>query len=206
MTDTSYITAENGPIRVACIGDSITYGDRIDDREQNCYPAKLQDLLGAGWNIRNFGLNGCTLLKKGDRPYWNEPEIKGIRDFDPEIAVVLLGVNDAKSRNWAYRSDFYTDYLDFIRYLKSLPSHRDIFACFPTPVFGPMYDMDPRVIWQKQIPLIRKAAAKEQINTIDLYRALSKHRDLFPDKVHPNAGGAKLIAEQVYAAIKNIHG
>ena len=37
------------PIRVACIGNSITYGAFIPNREMNCYPAQLQAYLGDGY-------------------------------------------------------------------------------------------------------------------------------------------------------------
>ena len=59
-------------VRVACVGDSITYGSGIPDREHNSYPAQLQKLLGDGYEVRNFGVSGATLLKNGDKPYWKE--------------------------------------------------------------------------------------------------------------------------------------
>jgi lysophospholipase L1-like esterase len=36
---------------------------------------------------------------------------------------------------------------------------------------------------------------------IDLYAALSGKPEMFPDKIHPNAAGAKVMAEAVEAAI-----
>ena len=41
------------PIRVACIGNSITYGAFIPNREMNCYPAQLQAYLGDGYEVRS---------------------------------------------------------------------------------------------------------------------------------------------------------
>ena len=58
--------AEKG-VKVACVGDSITYGAGIKDRKKNSYPAQLQSLLGEGYQVRNFGNSGSTLLKKGDK-------------------------------------------------------------------------------------------------------------------------------------------
>lgn len=59
---TSPITAQNpgNTIRVACVGDSITYGARLEDREQHSYPAQLQKLLGDDVAVFNFGVGGCT--------------------------------------------------------------------------------------------------------------------------------------------------
>ena len=35
------------PIRVACVGNSITYGTGIADREHFSYPVQLQNMLGS---------------------------------------------------------------------------------------------------------------------------------------------------------------
>ena len=59
-------------IRVACVGDSITYGAGIKNRERDNYPTVLGRLLGKKFQVRNFGVNGATLLKNGDKPYWKQ--------------------------------------------------------------------------------------------------------------------------------------
>ena len=54
-------------IRVACIGNSVTFGYGIQERERNSYPARLQEILGEKYEVRNFGFNGATLLQKGHK-------------------------------------------------------------------------------------------------------------------------------------------
>jgi lysophospholipase L1-like esterase len=54
---------------VACIGNSITYGAFIANRDQNSYPAQPQAYLGDGYEVRNYGVSGRTLLTQGDYPY-----------------------------------------------------------------------------------------------------------------------------------------
>jgi acyl-CoA thioesterase-1 len=44
-------------------------------------------------------------------------------------------------------------------------------------------------------------AGQTRVGLIDLYRSLGNKAELFPDKIHPNAEGARLIAEQVYKAL-----
>jgi hypothetical protein len=39
-------------IRVACAGDSITYGAGVEDREKKCYPVRLNALLGPRFDVR----------------------------------------------------------------------------------------------------------------------------------------------------------
>ena len=58
------VSAENAKVKVACIGNSITYGHGIDAKFQHAYPGILQQMLGPEYDVRNFGRNGQTLLLK----------------------------------------------------------------------------------------------------------------------------------------------
>ena len=51
------------------------------------------------------------------------------------------------------------------------------------------------------IPNVRALAKRKGLPVIDLYTALSDKPEMFPDKIHPNAAGAKVMAETVEAAI-----
>src|SRR5688572_13260471 len=88
------------PIRVACVGDSITYGYGIKDRERDSYPAQLGALLGSKWDVRNFGVNGATALKKGTRPYSGLQAYQDALAFEPDIVVIKLGTNDTNAKSW----------------------------------------------------------------------------------------------------------
>ena len=70
-------------VRVACIGDSVTYGMTLEDRETESYPAQLQQMLGAGYQVATFGRNGATLLRQGHRPYMEQEEYQIIL-YEPE--------------------------------------------------------------------------------------------------------------------------
>jgi lysophospholipase L1-like esterase len=57
--------------RVACVGDSITYGSDIANRTRDSYPAQLEQILqqyDSAWEVSNFGVSGATMLTNGDRP------------------------------------------------------------------------------------------------------------------------------------------
>ena len=118
--------AEPVPIRVACIGDSITFGANIQNREHDSYPADLQRMLGRHYEVDNFGVSGANLIKKGDKPYWQEPEFLAATTFAPDIVIILLGTNDTKPQNWRYKSDFSGDLRDLIRHFATLPSKPQI--------------------------------------------------------------------------------
>ncbi len=64
------------PIRIACVGDSITFGARVPERQRWTYPA----VLGERYDVRHFGVSARTLLSAGDHPYVNE---KAYRDLRP---------------------------------------------------------------------------------------------------------------------------
>ena len=64
------------PIRVACVGNSITYGTGIEDRARDSYPSQLQRMLGDKYVVGNFGKPGATLLYHGHRPYVVQKEFK----------------------------------------------------------------------------------------------------------------------------------
>lgn len=83
--------AQHPPVKVACIGASITYGARINDRAQNCYPAQLQRMLGSGYEVTNYGVSGTTLLHNGDKPYRNTPQYQAALAANPGIVVIDLG-------------------------------------------------------------------------------------------------------------------
>ena len=96
-------------LRVACVGDSITYGSGIKDRHHDSYPAVLGRWLGPGWDVRNFGVSGATLLKKGDLPYFKQKNHEAAVAFTPDIVVIMLGTNDSstsESAACAITSDF----------------------------------------------------------------------------------------------------
>ena len=126
----------SNPIKVACLGNSITYGSGIPDRPRDSYPSQLQRMLGNKWIVRNFGVGGRTLLKKGDFPYWNEEAYAQAKSFLPDVVIIKLGTNDTKPQNWKYSSDFLPDFQALVEELRTLPSLLKIYLCKPVPAYA----------------------------------------------------------------------
>jgi acyl-CoA thioesterase-1 len=193
------------PIRVACVGDSITYGYGISGRESNSYPARLQSLLGAGWEVRNFGYNGATALKQGTKPYTTLAIYSEALAFQPDVVIIKLGTNDTNPKSWPqHHAEFYSDYLDLVRGFLALPSRPKIVLCRPVPLFrdrGKDYDTD-KILREEVIPVIDRIAREQHLKTIDLYAPFASRKDLFPDGVHPNAEGASIIAGQIASQLQ----
>jgi acyl-CoA thioesterase-1 len=190
-----------GVTKIACVGDSITYGAGIKDREKNSYPAQLQTILGKGYEVKNFGVNGATLLKKGDNPYWKTKAFEEAKNFAPDIVVIKLGTNDTKPQNWAHKDEYAADFKTMVEEFKGLPSKPRIFLCHPVPAFPGNFGIRDEIIKNEVIPLVDQVAKETGATVIDLYTALADSKDLFPDKVHPNAAGAKIMADAIAKAV-----
>lgn len=190
--------ADDNRIRVACVGDSITLGGG-EDRSDN-YPSTLQRLLGDGYHVRNFGVNGATAGRETDQPYVNESAFRRAKDFKPNIVVILLGTNDTKIQNWRQVDRLVADYKDLIGELRALESAPKIYLCVPVPAF-----LDGDWINGMRIrelrPMIEQMGKEMGLPVIELYSALDRRPELFPDGVHPNPEGARLIAETIHAKI-----
>ena len=187
--------AGSGPIRVACVGDSITYGAGVENREQNSYPAVLGRFLGPRFETKNLGVNGATLLRAGDKPYWAQPEFAALERYQPAIVILKLGTNDSKPQNWRYHKNFPEDLRSFIRHCRNFNPRPKMWVCFPVPVYETRWGIDDAIVKQEIIPAIKKVCREERVPTVDLYSALSNRPEYFPDKVHPNVFGAAMIAQ-----------
>jgi len=193
------LTSLAAPVKVACVGNSITYGAGIENRFQNSYPGILQQMLGDGYDVRNFGVSGTTVLADGDYPYTKTTAYRESLEFLPDVVTIKLGTNDSKPHNWKYGKSFEKDLRDIINAFKSLPSSPKIYLCIPVPCTS--YSGKPindSTITSKIIPLIRKVASSTGVELIDLYTPLKPHPEFFPDTIHPNAEGSAAIASVIY--------
>lgn len=208
LMSTLFLSAKN-PIKVACIGNSITYGTGIEDRDMWSYPSQLQRLLGEGYSVGNFGKPGATLLRHGHRPYMYQEEFRNAMRYAADIAVIHLGINDTDPRNWPnYRDEFVRDYLSLIDSLKSVNHNVRIIIARMTPIA----DRHPRFIsgtklWHGEIQSAIETVAKvSDVEMIDLHEPLYPYPDLLPDGLHPNEEGAGLMAKTVYSGITGDYG
>jgi acyl-CoA thioesterase I len=188
-------------LKVACIGDSITEGAGVDNPTVNAYPIVLGRLLGTNFQTRNYGVSGRTLLRNGDYPYWNEAAFKNATNYAPNIVTIKLGTNDSKPQNWRYKDQFGRDLSDMIDVFANLPSHPRVFVCLPVPAYGLQFDINPDIIKNEIIPIIKVVAKQKGVTTVDLYTPLSGRPELFPDLIHPNAAGAAIIASTLQGAL-----
>lgn len=201
---TASLSHADSPTKVACIGNSITYGIGTENPQAESYPAQLQQLLGHDYLVGNFGKPGATLLNHGHRPYMKQPEFQKAMEFAGDIAVIHLGINDTDPRNWPiYRDEFVRDYLALIDSCKEANPHCRILICRLTPISHrhPRFESGTRD-WHRDIQLaIETISRVAKVQLIDLHQALYAYPFLFPDGLHPNPEGAGILAHTVYSAI-----
>jgi lysophospholipase L1-like esterase/pimeloyl-ACP methyl ester carboxylesterase len=189
------------PIRVACVGDSITFGAGLQPGQD--YPSQLQKLLGTNWDVRNFGVSGRTVLQNGDFPYWREDALTNAQSFQPNVVIILLGANDSKPHNWKYHNEFTADYARLVNVFRNLASQPRIFVCRPTPVPEPGNFGINQAVVQQEINIIDFLAVTMKLDEIDFYEPLKDQPHLFLDRVHPNPEGAMAMAQVACQALKN---
>ena len=201
LSVTATTLAEESPVKIACVGDSITFGAGVENREVNAYPQVLGRLLGERASVANFGRSGATLLKQGDFPYWEREQFKEATEFQPGIVIIKLGTNDSKPQNWKFSTQFPADLEAMIAHFRSLESKPIVYLCKPVPVPKTAYGISEAIVGGEVIPYVEAVARKTKCRLIDLYTPLSKMPENIPDGVHPNAAGARVMAETVYEAI-----
>jgi lysophospholipase L1-like esterase len=192
-------------IRVACVGDSITFGFGIKDREHGSYPARLALLLGDKYEVRNFGVSGATLIKRGTRPYDQQEACREALKFRPQLAIIMLGTNDTNKQTWPeHKEDFVADYAELITKFREASPDIQLWVCLPPPLVrdrGKEWDTDA-ILNEEVAPKVKAVAKESKVELIDLNSIFADRSVLLPDGVHPNAEGAELMARTVQKSLQ----
>jgi lysophospholipase L1-like esterase len=179
---------------VACVGDSITEG--------TAYPNDLSTLLGANYSVGNFGVGGASVSLESEKPYMNQPIFQEAKEFLPNIVIIMLGTNDATAVPTEHILNFTSDYARLIGEFKALASKPRIWLVKPPPIFNNGTGLSTPYFVQEVIPRIEQAANETALPLIDVYTPLASHPEYFLDGVHPNGEGTKIVATEIFHAIK----
>jgi lysophospholipase L1-like esterase len=183
------------PIRVACVGDSITKGFG--------YPYDLSTLLDANYVVGNFGAGGAAISLGARNPYMNQTAFQDAKQFQPNIVIIMLGANDASPENEGYIGSFVGDYLKLVDSFEALASKPRIWIVKPPPILHNGTGLSTEFYDAKVIPSIEQAAKAANLSIIDVYSAFANHSDYLWDGVHPTSPGSQLIAKEIYTAISS---
>lgn len=202
-------SAQAQKTKVACVGNSVTYGTAVEDRKVNSYPSQLQRLLGNDYEVANFGYPGATALKQGHKPYWENAIFEDSKSFQPNLVIIHLGLNDQGNNNWPeHKGEFVSDYLDLIQQYRNLPSSPKVVICKMSPSFSGhhWFEEGMRENYQEIQAKIDTIGKKAGVPIIDLQEPLYRFPEFYADDLHPAKEGATIIANEIYRFISGDYG
>lgn len=207
--DTEYI---DGQIKVACVGDSITYGHGISNWNKNNYPKSLGKILGDEYCVQNFGVSGSTVQKTADKPYTKTKQYEQSLAFDSDIIILMLGSNDSKPENWKSAAEFKKQYNELIDSYISNNKSSEIYLCTPAAPFytgGEKSGLMNFDISKNQVDeiaeIIKEIASERQLEIIDINSFTADNSQWFEkDGIHPNKNGAAAIAKEISQHIQEV--
>jgi len=194
-------------IRIACAGDSTTYGHGISGWPKNNYPAVLQNLLGETYHVNNYGVSSFAVQESADRSYRSLPHYQESLAYDAHYVVFMMGSNDSKPENWKGADAFRADLLSL---LDSYGDSKIILCTLPSAFFlegqtegVTNHDIQPLIV-NEIAGITREIAAARGYTLIDIHALTAQHPEWFEkDGVHPDNKGAAAIAQEVYAVISS---
>ncbi|MHB9141672.1 MAG: SGNH/GDSL hydrolase family protein [Paludibacter sp.] len=192
--------------KIACVGNSITFGYGLSSPATQSYPAQMLGMLGsAGWEVGNFGVSSRTMLKKGDKPYWNEAAYTNAKAFLPNQVMIELGTNDAKTTNWnPHGNEFVSNYKEMIQVFQNLPSKPEVWVGLIPPGQHVSWTILFGYVKDSVNTKIKQIALESGVGLIDLFDAFNGNSTSWfnsnyfqADSIHPKTLGATLIAQKV---------
>ncbi len=200
-TDDWMIAGLGRKIRVACIGDSITYGYGITDPATNSYPAQLAKLLGTtNFEVQNFGHSGARVNPVAANRYVNTTEFTAAKTYDPDLVISNLGINDITEWGSFTAAQFRAEYKAIIQGFAASTINDAHYICWHE--LAPLFP-GQTFYGSSNLPLLNSLVGDTLsylgVDRLDMYQPLKNHPEWFlSDKIHPNAAGARKIAEETF--------
>lgn len=197
--------ASEGQIKIACVGDSTTYGHGTTSWPKNTYPAALQNLLGNGYHVNNYGVSSFAVQVNADRSYRTLEHYQESLAYDADIVVFMMGSNDSKPENWVNAETFRAD----LESLLDTYGDAEIYLCTPPAAFflegqtegETNHSIQPLVV-EEIAEITRQVATDRGCTLVDIHALTSQHPEWFAaDGVHPSNEGAAAMAQEVYSVL-----
>lgn len=204
-------------IRIACVGDSITYGVGASNQAISSYPSQLKRMLGKNYDIQNFGRSSSYMINPVDYPdykyaasrsvaYTSTNEYQTSLKYTSDMVFICLGANDAyiSNTNSGVEQEryFYESAVKLAKTYQALESKPTVFFVYPPARYDAQYRID--YIKSTIIPMIDKAAKECGCEVIDLFsktEQYAKNKDtkyITTDGIHLADDGYTVMAEAIY--------
>ena len=199
------------PIKVACVGDSITFRYGFDDEPENNYPYTLNKMLGKDYLVKNFGESGTCVQENTDDAYTTHDKYIESLEYQADILIFMLGSNDSKAWNWKGTENFRKEYEKLLdSYTKVENPPRVYIGISPkafyvdgkeSGVAG--FGIEPDNV--DQIVRIQLEVAEERgYSVINMYEISKENPTWFKeDGIHPTKEGAEEMAKIIAEAVLN---
>ena len=207
-------SAQDAKIQIACIGNSITFGARVQNPSSESYPAVLHTLLQSGgysgYDVRNFGIGGATVIRFGTPNIWKT--VDSLKVYRPNVVIIEVGTNETVSTpryNWEHIGDFEKDYSAYIKAIKEINPDCIFILSSPLDMVISTAGLSPERIndltlrrpriWELR-KRIRKIAKAEGGYFLDLTKPFESRSNLMTtsDGVHPNKDGYSYMGKLVF--------
>lgn len=190
--------------KIACMGDSITYGANADNSYTDSYPAQLQKLYGGRYNVMNFGKSGATARDSADDPYRKTDEYKGAMLFKPDIAIIMLGSNDSKTYQVPTEQAMVDALGALIDDVRNLNSQTEIFIATSPYAYSTAYQISNSNIENIVIPAQRDVVNIYGVKLIDMHEYTKNMNGNYADGIHPTTKGYTYISYCFYCELEGI--
>ncbi len=197
-------TAQEPLIKVACVGDSITAGNKSSKNETCSYPAQLQTILdNSMYEVKNFGHSGAAALRDvtARTPYRTTAAYRNSLEYLPDVVIIMLGTNDVVCSLRFNEENYYTDLGDLVKEYQDLSSHPTVYLCTPLTAFDANH---PTPLQEVAVPTVKRIAEDTGAILVDINAASADYMELgyIADQIHPNDAGylalAQLFAKEVF--------
>jgi sialate O-acetylesterase len=173
------------------------------------YPAVLNALLQtggySGYDVRNFGIGGATVIRFGTPNIWKT--VDSLKVYRPNVVIIEVGTNETVSApryNWEHIGDFEKDYSAYIKAIKEINPNCTFILCSPLDMVISTEGLSPERIndltlrrprvWELR-KRTRKIAKAADANFLDLTKSFEGRSS---DGVHPNKDGYSYMGKLVF--------
>ena len=193
---------------VACVGDSITEGDKATDWNVTSWPPVLQRYLWQDYVIVNYGKCGKTMRNNMDRRYNTCDQFKAASKYQEQfdLALIMLGTNDFLNDGSFSASDdknFEDSALEIVEMLTK--NNKDMkITLMNCPAYYGSNTASFKHVRDIQYELYGTLRKKGYDTCFfDMYTFTDKTltASRYPDKLHPNDSGYALIAEKLSTVV-----
>ncbi len=196
--------------KIACIGDSLTYGHTWTDEAYPVYLSELFAELDSDIEVKNFGVNGASLT--GIKPqnsaltkYEDSAKYDESIDYNPDIVVILLGTNDVNGWELGAKEVFVDRYYDLIAtYTNKNPDAKVVVVTPPTVEEGNSLNKHKGMIDEEIYPAVLSGAMGDYCVDFHAFVESFSGEKFREDGVHLSAALANELAKLVYDAIVSI--